>query len=102
MAEFRSLGKEEDGMEQFIAFEGDKVHLRTTYDNEAVIEQNKRLEGHGMGKELRLAASVSPGVQMEWLVKYGVRFWDPNHKDKVRKLLNSSDYRYLRINHFIM
>jgi hypothetical protein len=98
----RSIGRDADGVEQFIGVVDDQVVLRTTYDNQAVIDQNKRLEGHGMGKELRLAASIPPGVQFEWLTKYGVRFWDPNHKKKVRELLNSSEYRYLRINHFIM
>lgn len=102
MSNFRSLGRDEDGVEQFIAFDGDDVHLKTTYDNQAVIDQNRRLEGQGMGKELRLAASIPPGVQFEWLTKYGVRFWDPNHKDAVKRLLNSNEYRYLRINHFIM
>ena len=75
----RSLGKSEDGLEQFIGVEGDRIVLKTTYDNEPVIEQNKRMQGMGMGKELRLAASIPPGVQMEWLVKHGVRFWDPNY-----------------------
>lgn len=102
MSQFRSLGQDEDGVEQFIAVDGDRVHLKTTYDNQAVLDQNKRMEGMGMGKELRLAASIPPGVQFEWLSKYGVRFWDPNHKEKVRQLLNSNEYRYLRINHFIM
>lgn len=98
----RSLGKDADGVEQFIGVDDDKIVLRTTYDNQAVIDQNKRMEGMGMGKELRLAASIPPGVQFEWLAKHGVRFWDPNHRERVRQLLNSSDYRYLRINHFII
>lgn len=102
MAQERSLGKDADGVEQFISFDDDKIVLRTHCDNQVVIDQNKRLEGQGMGKELRLAASIPPGVQFEWLAKYGVRFWDPNHKEAVKRLLNSNEYRYLRINHFMM
>lgn len=67
-----------------------------------VIDQNKRIEGAGMGKDMRLAASIPPEVQYEWLDKFGIEFWNPAHKDGVKKLLNSSDYRYLRVNHFIM
>lgn len=90
-------------MQQYIGEDSDgTIVLKTVSDASAVIEQNKRLEGHGMGKDMRLAASIPPGVQHEWLVKYGVRFWDPNHRDKVKQLLNSSDYRYLRVNHFII
>lgn len=66
------------------------------------IEQNKRLEGEGKGKDMWLAASIPPGVQFEWLAKHGVEFWNPAHRDGVRRLLNSSDYRYLRINNFMI
>ena len=67
-----------------------------------VIDQNKRIEGTGMGKDMRLAASIPPEVQYEWLDKFGIEFWNPAHKEGVKRLLNSSDYRYLRVNHFIM
>lgn len=67
-----------------------------------VIEQNKRIEGIGMGKDMRLAASIPPAVQFEWVDKYGIEFWNPAHKEGVKRLLNDPDYRYLRVNHFIM
>jgi hypothetical protein len=38
----------------------------------------------------------------EWKVKHGVDAWDPNHKPAVMRLLNSSDYRYLRVRNFII
>ena len=78
-------------------------HFRTDIDTrltKAVLDRNKAMEGHGMGKEWRLAASIPPQVQFEWLDNYGVEFWNPEHAPKVAKLLNSSDYRYLRVNHF--
>jgi hypothetical protein len=99
----RSLGKS-GGVEQFVGTDkatGDLI-LKTVADNHEVIERNKQIEGLGMGKELRLAASIPPGVQYEWLDKFGIEFWNPAHKDGVRRLLNSSDYRYLRVNHFMM
>lgn len=99
---WKSLGAD-GGIEQFIGSDSDgNVLLKTVCQNAAVVERNKQIEGAGMGKDLRLAASIPPGIQFEWLHKYGVRFWDPNHKEKVRSLLNSSDYRYLRVNHFMM
>lgn len=69
-------------------------------DTKAIVDQNKRMEGQGMGKEWRLAASIPPQVQYEWLDKYGVEFWNPAHADGVKRLLNDPDYRYLRINWF--
>lgn len=68
----------------------------------AVIDRNKAMEGEGMGKDMRLAASIPPEVQFEWLDKYGVEFWNEDHREGVKRLLNSNEYRYLRVNHFIM
>lgn len=65
-----------------------------------VIDQNKRIEGAGMGKDMRLAASVPPEVQLEWMTKYGVNMFDPNHKEAVRRLLNSNEYAHCRVNSF--
>lgn len=79
--------------------------FRTDIDRsvtKAVLDRNKQMEGHGMGKEWRLAASIPPEVQFEWLDKYGVQFWNPDHSSKVAKLLNDNEYRYLRVNHFAL
>lgn len=84
-----------DGQEYLI----DEIDAPTT---KAVLDQNQRMEGQGMGKEMRLAASIPVQVQFEWIDKYGVNMWDPNHKKAVTRLLNSNEYRYLRVNHFQM
>lgn len=84
-----------DGQEYLV----DEIDVAET---KAVLDQNQRMEGQGMGKDMRLAASVPVQVQFEWLDKYGVNMWDPNHKEAVTRLLNSNEYRYLRINSFMM
>lgn len=89
------FGVDADGQEYII----DRINRATT---KAVIDQNKRIEGAGMGKELRLAASIPPEVQFEWLDKFGIEFWNPAHADGVKRLLNSNEYRYLRVNHFMI
>lgn len=89
------FGVDADGQEYII----DRIDRSTT---KAVIDQNKRIEGAGMGKEMRLAASIPPEVQFEWYDKYGIAFWNPAHKDGVKRLLNSNEYRYLRVNHFMI
>lgn len=87
------FGWDADGNE-YIIDEG------STSDTKQVFDQNKRIEGAGMGKDMRLAASVPAEVQQEWLTKYGVNMFDPNHKDAVRKLLNSNEYAHCRVNNF--
>lgn len=67
-----------------------------------VLDHNKRIEGIGMGKDMWLAASIPPEVQLAWVMDHGIEFWNPAHKDGVKRLLNSNEYRYLRVNHFIM
>ena len=42
------------------------------------------------------AATIPPIVEIEWLQKYGVRLNDPNHKPAIKRLLNSSEYAYLK------
>lgn len=89
------FGVDADGQEYLI----DEIDDPTT---KAVIDQNKRIEGQGMGKDMRLAASIPVQVQFEWIDKYGVNMHNPNHKDAVIRLLNSNEYRYLRVNHFYL
>lgn len=67
-----------------------------------VIDQNKRIEGAGKSKDMWLAASIPPEVQLSWVKDHGIEFWNPAHKEGVKRLLNSNEYRYLRVNHFII
>ena len=84
----------------------DRCIIRRTVDHGPIIEANKRLanewDGWNRDKSMRLAARITPDIQLEWLTKYGIRAWDKNHKKAVLGLLNSNEYRYLRIGHFII
>lgn len=88
-------GFDEHGNE-YLVDEGDTSATKQVFD------QNKRIEGTGMGKDMRLAASVPPEVQLEWMTKYGVNMFDPNHKEAVRRLLNSNEYAHCRVNAFTL
>lgn len=103
----RSLGANEDGLEQHFGYDeaSDRYVLKTTFDNEPTLERNKQLattDGFGKSKELWLAASIPVGIQYEWMTKHGINLWNKNHREGVKRLLNSNEYRYLRVNHFIM
>tara|TARA_R100001510_G_scaffold7696_2_gene5971 strand:+ start:763 stop:1062 length:300 start_codon:yes stop_codon:yes gene_type:complete len=67
-------------------------------DIQPLIESNKKLqqEDHHRNDEFRLSARVPTTVVYEWKKKFGVDIFDPNHKEAVKKLLNSPDYRYLK------
>jgi len=73
--------------------------IRYEQDVEPVLDANKHDHNHAdkkMGDGLVHVARVPIGVQLEWYVKYGVRMWDPNHRGKVNRLLDSNEYLYLK------
>ena len=63
-----------------------------------LIDSNKKLqqEDHHIKDEFRLSARIPMTVYYEWKNKYGVDLFNPDHKEGVRKLINSPDYRYLK------
>ena len=67
-------------------------------DIQPLVDSNKNLQenDHLMSDELRLSARIPMTVYYEWKSKFGVDVFNPNHKEGVKKLLNSADYRYLK------
>ena len=67
-------------------------------DIHPLVDSNKNLQenDHLMSDELRLSARIPMTVYYEWKSKFGVDVFNPNHKEGVKKLLNSADYRYLK------
>ena len=67
-------------------------------DIQPLIDSNKKLqqEDHHIKDEFRLSARIPMTVYYEWKNKYGVDLFNPNHKEGVRKLINSPEYRYLK------
>ena len=63
-----------------------------------LIDSNKKLqqEDHHIKDDFRLSARIPMTVYYEWKNKYGVDLFNPNHKEGVRKLINSPEYRYLK------
>ena len=62
------------------------------------LDDNKRAQNESFDRKSEMwhAASIPPLVIMEWLTKHGVRAWDPNHGEGVKRLLNSSEYAHLK------
>jgi hypothetical protein len=98
------------GVTKYIAadqHEEDAVIVRTEFDRAhtlALIDQNKVAQAENTGRmgEMVHAASIPVSVMYDWLHKFGVNAWNPHHADGVKKLLNSSDYRYLKVRNIIL
>ena len=69
-------------------------------DVEPLLEANKALytsgDGYSPSRELRRAASIPNAIIEKWRNELGVDALNPDHWPKVRQLLNSSEYLYLR------
>ena len=69
-------------------------------DVEPALEHNKALyslnDGYSPSREMRRAASIPMAVVEKWKNELGVDVFNPDHRPAVRRLLNSSEYLYLR------
>lgn len=98
------------GLNKYIASDvddPDRVLIRYEQSAEAiqqVIDRNKASQVNGFDKRSDMwhAAHIPVGVMYEWKKKHGVDAWDPAHRPAVMRLLNDPDYRWLRVNHFII
>ena len=80
---------------------GDKFALHYEQDVEPILEENKKKQSAGRDyyardKDMWRVASIPIGVQYKWLIEHGVDIMNQDHWPKVRQLLNSNEYRYLR------
>lgn len=69
-------------------------------DVEPLLELNKALAASGDGytpsRDLRRAASIPLAIVEKWRNEHGIDVFNPDHMHAVRRLLNSSEYLYLR------
>ena len=74
-------------------------------DDSSIIDRNKRAQVDSLNTrmgEMEKAAEIPVKVIYEWIAKHGVNVYNPYHADGVAKLLNSSDYRYLKCRDIIL
>ena len=94
------------GVRKFITVgdEQDSVLVRTEFRDQGLIERNKSLQNEDFDRRSDMwhAASIPTSVMYEWLTRFGVNAWNPAHADAVKRLLNSSDYRWCKVKHIIL
>ena len=96
------MGPAENGVSWQIRDDGTTTEMLATADVTAHLEQNKAMMNHNDGyspsRELRRVASIPAIIILKWKEELGVDFYssDPEQKRKVRQLLNSNEYLFLR------
>lgn len=97
-----SMGPAENGVSWQIRDDGKTTEMLATADVTDHLEQNKAMMNHNDGyspsRELRRVASIPAIIILKWKEELGVDFYstDPEQKRKVRQLLNSNEYLFLR------
>lgn len=75
-------------------------HVRRTQDVEAILDANKHDASHAANysptRELKHVASIPFVVAEQWLNQFGVDVFNPDHAAAVARLLNSSEWAFLR------
>lgn len=86
--------------------DADTIEVRTEQDVTAFLERNKRAQIESMntrmGDGIQHVATIPGHIIYEWLTKFGINFYNPNHQAGVDRLLNSSDYRWLKVKNIII
>jgi len=82
----------------------DKTFISYEQDVEPILERNKALQAENTGKmgDMVHVASIPCSIQLKWLIEHGVDITKPDHSDGVKRLLNSPDYRYLKVRNIII
>lgn len=77
-----------------------KSVVQYVQDVEPILERNKGLarqnDGYNASRDMQHAASIPFVVVEMWRNDLGVDIFDPNHAEKVKRLLNDPDWRWLR------
>lgn len=94
------------GVTKYIAPGDDpsSVVIRTEIRDASILDRNKILLNEDFDRRADMwhAASIPTSVMYEWLTRFGVNAWNPCHADAVKKLLNSSDYRWCKVKHIFL
>lgn len=72
--------------------------FRYEQDASPILDANKEAQNEGFDKrsEWWHAAKIPCVVILEWRTKYGIDLYNKNHREGVKRLLNSNEYRHLR------
>ena len=76
--------------------------IETVYDVEPILKANKEAQKDRYGDKKGIksgwwhAGRVPNGVIAKWKAEKGVDFFNKDHWPRVKQLLNSPEYRYLR------
>lgn len=79
--------------------DGNTFSIETVQDVQPLIDLHKQTQNHfelNRKSEAWHVASIPPSIQLKWRVEYGVDIFNKDHKEKVKRLLNDPEWKYLK------
>lgn len=82
----------------------DRTFISYEQDVEPILDANKALQNEATGRmgDMVRVASIPTTVQLKWLTEYGVDLMNKDHMPAVKRLLNSNEWRYLKVRNIII
>src|SRR3954464_7614394 len=82
----------------------DKTFVSYEQDVEPILDRNKAAANDASGPmgDMVRVASIPCSVQLKWLIEYGIDITNKDHMPGVTRLLNSNEWRYLRVRNIII
>lgn len=82
----------------------DEVLTRVECYDSSILSENRYQQNENFDRRSDFwhVASIPTSVMYEWLTKFGVNAWNPDHAAGVQRLLNSSDYRWCKVKHIVL
>lgn len=98
----QKLISKKNGVERWLHHDGETVAIETRQSLDAMFDITRRLRNEFQGykdkgdNHFHRYAVIPPMVIDKWRNDHGIDVFDPEHADRVKKLLNDPDWRYLR------
>ena len=100
----KRLLSDDNGLKTFmeISSDGETFNINKVQDITAMLALNKA-SANELGSKARSdcynhAARIPAIIIAKWMIEDGIDVYNPDHMDKVKIKLNSSEYMYLRTN----
>jgi hypothetical protein len=85
---------------EFVRVDDETCAIKASADCSAILDANKQDANHApnwnKARDFHHVASIPMIVCEKWMNDYGIDILNPDHKEAVRRLLNSHEWHYLR------
>lgn len=95
-----------NGIKTTMEIDGDKTNISKSQDVEALLDFNKA-KSNELRKDIHSdaynhVASIPAILQVKWLQEEGLNIYNPTHAERLKRKLNSNEYRYLRTSELVL